>query len=125
MTNSFYNTINFSGEDLKKENAKAKCQEDLILAIFKANPDRKFSPDQIHKVFAKKYNLYPPITSIRRAITNLTGRLELLKTDEMIPGEYSLPTHTWIYRPESTEKPIKKVNGSVIQTDLFMFTEGD
>jgi len=95
MQNSFYNTINFSGKDLEEANAKVKKQEDLVLAIFKANPNLKFSPSQMHNIFGRKYNLYPPITSIRRSITNLAGRLELIKTDETVPGLYHLPEHTW------------------------------
>jgi len=100
--NSFYNTINFSGEDLKKENAKAKNQEDLILCLFKANPDKLFSPSRIHTILGKKFQIYPPITSIRRAITNLTGRMELIKTDETVPGLYHLPEHTWKLRLSGT-----------------------
>jgi len=93
--NHFYNTISFSGDDLKKENAKAKKQEDLILALFKANPSKNLSPSQVHTILCRKYNIYPPITSIRRALTNLTGRLELIKTDETVPGMYHLPERTW------------------------------
>lgn len=126
MTN-WYNTINFSGEDLKRENAKAKKQEELILALFKANPDKKLSPSQVHTIVGRKYQIYPPITSIRRALTNLTGRLELIKTDEMIPGLYHLPEHTWkLATPRETFLSLLNVKPTkVIQTDLFTFTEGD
>ena len=97
MSQHFFNTISFSGDDLKKENAKAAKQEDLILSLFKANPNKKLSPSQVHTILGKKYQIYPPITSVRRALTNLTGRLELIKTDEMVPGVYHLPEHTWKY----------------------------
>jgi len=97
MSQQFFNTISFSGKDLEKQNAKAAKQEDLILALFKANPDKKLSPSQVHTILGRKYQIYPPITSIRRAITNLTGRLELIKTDDMVPGLYQLPEHTWKY----------------------------
>lgn len=134
-SNSWYNTINFSGEDLKRENAKAAKQEDLILHLFKANPDKRLSPTQVHQIMARKYQIYPPITSIRRALTNLTGRLELIKTDEMIPGSYHLPEHTWklasssenLYQQgvQSAGQIASKILQKTIQTDLFGFTEGN
>lgn len=127
---SWYNTINFSGEDLKRENAKAAKQEELILHLFKANPDKNLSPTQVHQIMARKYQIYPPITSIRRALTNLTGRLELIKTDEMIPGTYHLPEHTWkLANPRETFLSLLNVKPTptktVMQSDLFTFTEGD
>lgn len=99
MSQSFFNTINFSGKDLENQNAKCLKQEDLILALFRANPDKKLSPSQVHSIFVKKYQIYPPITSIRRAITNLTGRMDLIKMskEDMIPGPFSLPENTWKY----------------------------
>lgn len=131
MTN-WFNTINFDGEDLKRENAKAAKQEELILALFKANPNHRFSPDQIHDIFAKKYNLYPPITSIRRAITNLTNRFQLMKTDEMVAGKYHLPTHTWCYGGtiENLYTPTQQSAGDhaikiITQGDLFSNWEMD
>jgi hypothetical protein len=95
MSQHFFNTINFEGEGLKREDAKCAKQEELILSLFKANPNKLLSPSQVHAIVGKKYQIYPPITSIRRALTNLTGRLELIKTDEMVPGLYHLPEHTW------------------------------
>jgi len=128
MSQHFFNTINFSGDDLKKENAKSAKQEDLILALFKANPDKKLSPSQVHTVLGKKYQIYPPITSIRRALTNLTSRLELIKTDETVPGLYHLPEHTWklanaIDIKNVTTSPYNGTcntnNPSFIQTTIF------
>ena len=127
MSQYFFNTINFSGKELEKANAKAAKQEDLILALFKANPDKKLSPSQVHTIFGRKYQLYPPITSIRRAMTNLTGRLELIKTDEMIPGLYQLPEHTWKYAGLTTvtlhnfsvSETGKVVQNTTVQTTLF------
>ncbi len=129
MSGNFYNTINLTGEDLKMENAKAKAQGDLILAIFKANPSRLFSPSQLHHVFNKRYFLHPPITSIRRALTNLTKDGILEKTDNKIKGEYHLPEHTWKLATENLYKKENKSAGDIaseiiqncnyIQPELF------
>jgi len=129
MSQHFFNTISFSGKDLEKQNAKAAKQEDLILALFKANPDKKLSPSQVHTILGRKYQIYPPITSIRRAITNLTGRLELIKTDDMVPGLYQLPEHTWKYAGTVDTKTASPLNGtfnknnpSFQQLDIFSLT---
>lgn len=130
MATNWFNTINFEGEDLKRENAKAAKQEELILSLFKANPDKLLSPSQVHAIVGKKYQIYPPITSIRRALTNLTGRLELIKTDEMVPGNYHLPEHCWklagttenIYQPQvksAAQIATKIIKSTSIQADLF------
>lgn len=92
----FYNTLDFSGDDLKRENARALAQEELILALFKANPGKKLSPSDLHQVFMKKYNLNPPLTSIRRGLTNLTRDEKLIKLPDLVPGIYHLPQHQWI-----------------------------
>jgi hypothetical protein len=104
MSTNFFNSINLSGADLKRETARAATQEKLILNIFKANPEKKLSPSQIHEIFTRKYQLYPPITSIRRAMTNLSGGMGLQKTDEMIKGLYNLPEHTWKLSTTTTTK---------------------
>lgn len=130
MSNHWFNTINFEGEGLKREEAKAAKQEELILRLFKANPDKALSPSQVHTIVGRKYQIYPPITSIRRALTNLTGRMELVKTDNMIPGTYHLPEHTWklagtsenIYLKGTTtagDFASKIVFNTVVQADLF------
>ena len=99
---SFFNTLRFDGADLERENARAAKQEELVLAIFKANPGREISPSQLHFIFGKKYHLNPPLTSIRRCLTNLTGRMELNKTDTMVQGSYHLKEHCWKLSQSST-----------------------
>jgi hypothetical protein len=92
---TWYNTINLTGDALKKETVKTAKQEEFILSLFKANPDTEISPSRIHTILAKKYKMYPPLTSIRRAMTNLTKKLDLIKTQKLVPGAYHLPEHLW------------------------------
>lgn len=99
MASSFFNTLNFEGEKLQKENARALVQEELIKELFLANPGIKLSPSQVADVFTKKFFLYPPITSIRRAMTNLSSDKHnkvLVKMPDLVPGKYHLPEHTWM-----------------------------
>jgi len=97
MSKSFYNTINLSGEQLLKSNARALAQENLVEEIFKANPNRHISPSQLQKIVASKYDRHCPLTSWRRAITNLTKRGVLTKTDEQVSGIYGEGEHCWCY----------------------------
>jgi hypothetical protein len=106
----FHNTISLDGEQLQRANARALSQQDLVKEIFLANPDKMFSPSQIHEIFSKKYDLNPPITSIRRSLTNLTNGKKndgiLVKTNEMIAGQFGLPEHKWALRKSVDETAI-------------------
>ena len=125
MGSSFFNTLNFSGTELERENARAMRQEELVLAIFKANPTKEISPTQLHEAFVKKYHLNPPLTSIRRSLTNLTGRLEIIKTENMVKGNYHLPQHTWKYAGtiENIYKSKEKSAGD-IASNIISKTQG-
>ena len=87
----FYNTINLEGAELKERQFKAGCLASTILDFFKKHPDVTFTPFEVQSAL----NLHNrPITSIRRAITDLTPG-HLIKTDIMRPGELGSPNHTW------------------------------
>jgi hypothetical protein len=97
----FYNTIDLSGEMLKKEWAKTLNQEKFITEIFKCNPNKPLSPSQILNVYNEKYQKKVPITSIRRAMTDLTKSNVLRKTSVTVTGLYNLPEHCWVYEPKA------------------------
>ena|ERR1700743_1994968 len=101
MSSIFYNTVSFDGETLLHVNAKAAKQGDLIKAIFEANPTKKFSPSQILELIQSRYGLNWPITSVRRAMTDLASPKcddVLLKTAELTPSPYGSMEHLWILR---------------------------
>ena len=103
----FYNTIDLTGQELEKAKAQTLKQEELIAAIFKKNCTKEISPSQILEITNRHYGLNWPLTSIRRAITNLTEENTLVKLKTMKEGIYGKPEHTW------------KFNLKVIQQDLF------
>lgn len=110
MAKHFFNTINLEGKELERANARAAAQESLITAIFKANPGKKLSPSQIHTLMQVKYDLHPPITSIRRGMTNLTKDKHmnvLTKLDEKIESPFASWEHFWILTG-TTENIYKK-----------------
>lgn len=109
---SYFNTISLEGKPLEIANGKAALQEDLVLEIFKANPGVLISPSQMLNVFKTKYKRNVPITSIRRAMTNLTNNKKdpdkdkkLIKTASQTRGLYNYNEHYWVLNtPEETSK---------------------
>jgi len=93
---------------------KAKTQEERILAFFMSRPRELFTPDDVWTMFPVKDfgddSRNTPLTSIRRAMTNLTTAGLLEKTKTMRIGYYGKLTHCWrIARPKHVH----------IQTPLF------
>lgn len=97
---SYFNTTNESGTTLKNNVAKAKSQEEEILDLFKIEYNRYKNKDinimvgMTPSYIIKFYNKYP-ITSIRRALTNLTKQGKLIKTSEKIIGMYGRSEYVW------------------------------
>ena len=89
---NYYNTTNLIGDNLLKEIANAKGQEEKITIFFKSRALSYFSPSDILR---EVFNNSVPLTSIRRAITNLTDRGVLIKTDKQKPGLYGKSVYCW------------------------------
>lgn len=92
----FHNTINLDNKELTKANADALKQEEFITAIFKANINKPIAPSQIHSIYVKNFQKNVPLTSIRRAMTNMTEKGILRKTSIMVDGIYGKPQYTWV-----------------------------
>jgi hypothetical protein len=104
--NNYYNTNKESGDILLKSNIKAQTQEDEIFDIFRSKV--KLSASEAWNLYSKKE--CTPITSIRRAITNLCNEVKLIKTEETICGIYGKMEHVYRvrdYRMINQEKQIK------------------
>lgn len=70
---------------------QAQKQDAAILDLFDyAHPDFTASPSQVHALFP-----HWPLTSIRRALSNLTARGELEKLPETVMGNWGRPEHVW------------------------------
>jgi len=89
----FHNTINQSGNDLVKSKRDANRQQDIIYDFFKLNPDKEFTPFEILDLVYP--NSITPVTSVRRAMTNLTEEKHLIQTATMKQGPYGKPNHCW------------------------------
>lgn len=90
MTALYYNT---NKEDIQQVNSslsKAKTQERIIYKLF-LKTKQPISPSNVFK----SLNFIWPITSIRRAITNLTSDNKIVKTSNTVKGMYGKQEHLW------------------------------
>lgn len=105
MSQSYYNTTRLEKADLKNAIIRAKKQEEAILLLFK-NTDRSYSPSQVLALMNKAGKNWP-LTSCRRALTNLCSFGDLVKTDEQVKGMYGMMEHKWaINRRKHPSNPI-------------------
>ncbi len=100
MSGGYFNTTGVQGQELSVYETVTKSQEELILDYFGSRPGMEYSPSQVRKYL----NLTGvPITSVRRAITNLTSCDLLRKTSRKVDGPYGRPECCWTlrrYEPE-------------------------
>lgn len=89
---SYHNTNQLSINELYEANEKAKSLEQKIEEFFRVNRNGNFTPFEVSSLMDLN-NI--PITSVRRAMTNLTTAGKLEKTNEMRKGQYGQPNHAW------------------------------
>ena len=93
---SYYNTTHLEGSELVEAWKQATNQEAKVLVLFRAHPAKYFSaPEVANKVFP---NQSVPLTSVRRAITDLTNAGCLVRTDSKVPGLYGKDNYQWRLR---------------------------
>lgn len=97
----YYNTNKERGGTLNKSRARAMTQQERIMAYYNDFPGYYCTPDEL-----KRMVLFgAPITSVRRALTNLTDAGLLVKSNHMKMGEHGKMVHTWrLPRPGEKQK---------------------
>ena len=90
MTPAYYNTNKTDNQQVKSFSSKAKSQEHIIYKLF-VTANQPISPSNIFK----SLNFIWPITSIRRAITNLATENKIIKTSDTVKGMYGKKEHLW------------------------------
>jgi len=96
ITFDYWNTTATSGEQLQDSIKKAQKQQDIVKDFFKENQILAFTPSE---VLQRCFNELTPLTSVRRAISNLTAAGYLLKTPQTKLGLYGKPCHLWTWNP--------------------------
>ena len=99
---SYYNTTKQKANQLKNWTQQALSQEVLIKKFMELNKDLSFTPFEIQDAFLSQ-DIRWPITSVRRALTNLTKDNVIIKTDELVPADYGRPNYKWQWRNNDTE----------------------
>jgi len=89
---SYHNTNHLHGAALHEADKAAKGQEANILAFFRARPGMYLTPEDASAALSAR----TPLTSVRRAISNLTDKGLLRKTTAMRKGKYGKAIHHWI-----------------------------
>ena len=89
----FYNTTNESGTQLEMFTQKAMKQEDKVMLIFKT-----YYMITAYECWEYFNDTKTPITSIRRAITNLTRKDKLVMTAGKKEGGYGRANYIYKLR---------------------------
>jgi hypothetical protein len=88
---SHHNTTNESEQLLIDFQKKAIKQEEMILSFFKLHR-QPYAPSQVHTCL---FDSSIPLTSVRRAMTNLTYYGLLKKTELKMMGSFGRPEYLW------------------------------
>ena len=86
----YFNTTNLVNTELREAVKNATKQEDEILIIFKHN--KILTASQAWLIYSK-FHPNCPLTSIRRAITNLMNNGDLVKTTTNKIGIFNKPEY--------------------------------
>lgn len=87
---NYHNTTHSTGSELAGYEAKAANQEDVILKMFD-NLGVGCTPSDVQTMALPN----APITSVRRAMTNLTDAGKLTKTTNQRMGGWGRPEYVW------------------------------
>jgi hypothetical protein len=88
---SFYDTVGLPDDELAERSNKAKRQEDLIRIMF--DTKNAMTASEVWEGWSNFPR--PPITSIRRAMTNLAEEGFLIKTSNTRIGLYGMANHVY------------------------------
>lgn len=93
----YYNTTHLKGEQLKERMRAVKTQEKVMLTLF--NEQKALSASLAHQfvsIYCHKNDIAIwPLTSTRRAITNLSRDGRVIKTTVKVIGKYGKPEYVY------------------------------
>lgn len=96
MTDHFHNTTDERGAELERGEAVAATQDELVLAYFMARPGQYLTASEVWEGTGMKA-AGVPITSPRRAISNLTARRKLIASKVKRKGPWGRPEYCSYY----------------------------
>lgn len=115
LMNHYHNTNKESGSTLAESEAKAMKQEDRVLELLKGFKIW-LTPEEVHQLTGMKQQGIP-ITSARRALSNLKRAGKVVKSMEAYrEGDHGKRVHTWTTK-ENADKNLLTVQ-DMAQMDL-------
>lgn len=107
MNQQFFNTTNEEQPVIGMFREKAEKQNDIILKLLRNERSIGYSPSDVHGIL---FDSNTPITSVRRSITVLTNKGNLVKTKHKKESPNGRPEHIWRLNSEiSTFKTVKQL----------------
>ena len=98
----YHNTTDLEGAELKDSQVKAETQTEKVLWVFECFPGRVMTPFEV--MHDGQFDC--PITSIRRAISDLTKEGKLVKTESKREGDYGKPNYMWTLNIQKGQIPL-------------------
>ena len=89
----FYNTIDLKGSELQDALQKTEVNKERIYLLLKYLKGY-YTPFQVQAQYNRLFKEIP-ITSVRRALTDLTNEGRLKKSDRMKVEKYGAKNHLW------------------------------
>lgn len=91
---AYHVTTPMTAEQMAQAVAAAECQEAAIVAIFRRHRGDLLTPSRVHEIGCRAGRRWL-VTSVRRAMTNLTDEGLLVKTGLAFIGPHSRPENAW------------------------------
>lgn len=91
---AYYNTNGIAAGSLKEARKRVNKQQQEIYNLFVHMPTALLTPFQVQQEMQVR-GFDWPITSVRRAMTDLTGMGKLQKSFFQFIGAYGKPNHAW------------------------------
>lgn len=98
-----YNTTHETGQQLALYESRTLSQSKRILQYMRQRPGQGFTPEQIKRIVFREQ--IAPITSVRRALTDLTSQGFLIKTDQKMMGGWGRPQYKWTIAEDYATNP--------------------
>lgn len=89
----YHDSANIIGPAIDRYEYQALSQDQQVLKFMRSCPGVAFSPEDVHNVL---FGPTVPLTSTRRAMSNLTRDGLIVKTTEQVIGQYGRPVCKWI-----------------------------
>ena len=88
---AYHNTLWAEGSVLAGYESKATTQDESVLELLQHHPSHYFTAEQVQRSVMEK----APLTSARRALSNLYRDGKVEKSDNQVNGQFGRPITLW------------------------------